>query len=107
MGETSRPLGVGPALASPVRGQHRTREPPVAAGALAALCMGWPGSEGAESARVLSQAHRGLGASAGDWGPFGEASLQELPRGLEQTFLRAAQQAGWQVKEGPVSIQQE
>lgn len=98
------PLGVRPALASPVRGQHRTREPSVAAGALAALCMGWPWSEGA---RALSQAHWGLGASADDWGPFGEASLQELPRGLEQTFSRAVQQAGRQVKEGPVSIQQE
>ena len=71
----------GQKLTYSVRGQHRTQVP--------WLYVGLPGSGsgGALAIRALSQAHSGLGASAGDWGPFWKASHQELLRGLRQTLF--------------------
>ena len=56
-------------------------------------------SSGSWGDEALSQAHSGLGNLSRWLGPLWEASNQELPRGLGQTFLRAGQEADWQGKE--------
>lgn len=63
------------------------------------------GSGGAEAVWALSQAHRYLGAWAGDWGPLMGNQPSRAALKPWANIFKSGQQAGWQGKDSPGSIQ--
>lgn len=86
-GRPPRPLGVG-------AGTHPSRQKPEQdLRAILRQVVPWQhggrmssGSGGAEAAGALSQAHGGLGASAGDWGPYGKPATKSCREALDKPF---------------------